>query len=186
MSVVSTDQSTRHHADPQADCVDHGVVKHNGRQSHWSSPAYPGMIGNVLPEFLTFSGNPFPIPPMPDQPFPTLRETYDYLKDFARLLFEQGKIRLNHEVVSVEEIDYSNGGGWRVVLKDWSGGGIEKEELWDAVVVATVWYDNPHFPNIDGLDTIMKAGKARHATSWAGPSGYEGKVLFPTIPLSPC
>lgn len=62
-----------------------------------------------------------------------------------------------------------------VVIKDWSGGGVEKEELWDAVVVATVWFDNPHFPNIDGLDTIMKAGKARHAISWAGPSGYEGK-----------
>lgn len=70
------------------------------------------MIGNVHPEFLTFSGNPFPIPPTPDQPFPTLRETYDYLKDFSRPLLEQGKIRLNHEVVRVEEIDDSNGGGW--------------------------------------------------------------------------
>ena len=182
--VASADRTTRY-ADPQADCVDHEVVKHNERQPHWSPPAYPGMIGNVHPEFLTFSGNPFPIPPMPDQPFPTLRETYDYLKDFSRPLLEQGKIRLNHEVVRVEEIDDSNGGGWGVVIKDWSGGGVEKEELWDAVVVATVWFDNPHFPNIDGLDTIMKAGKARHAISWAGPSGYEGKVLLSSIPSFP-
>lgn len=143
------------------------------------------MIGNVLPEFLTFSGNPFPIPPRPDQSFPTLRETYDYLKDFSRPLFDQGKIRLNHEVVSVEEVDDRKGGGWKVTMKDWSGGGIEKVESWDAVVVATGWYDNPYFPIVDGFETIMKAGKARHAISWTGPGGYEGKVLFPSVPSSP-
>ncbi|KAL4063751.1 hypothetical protein V8B97DRAFT_1893959 [Scleroderma yunnanense] len=165
-----------YHADP-AECVNHEDVNHNDRPPHWSYPAYPGMIGNVLPEFLTFSGNPFPIPPRTGQPFPTLRETYDYLKDFARPLLEQKKIRLNHEVISAEEIHPRNGGGWKVVMKDWSEGGAEKEELWDAIVVTTVWFDNPNFPNTEGLDAIMKAGKARHAVSWTGPSGHEGKRI---------
>ena len=70
-------------------------------------------------------------------------------------------------------------------MKDWSGGGIDKVESWDAVVVATGWYDNPYFPIVDGFEAIMKAGKARHAISWTGPGGYEGKVLFPSVPSSP-
>ena len=136
------------------------------------------MIGNVIPEFLCFSGNPFPAPPRPDQPFPTLRETYDYVAAFARPLFD--KIRLHHEVIDVTEIEAEDGGGWRVVMIDWSGGrtGIRKEERWDAVVITTVWYDNEHYPNVDGLDEIRQTGRVRHAKTWRGPSGYEGKVGF--------
>ncbi|KAG6334858.1 hypothetical protein ID866_4234 [Astraeus odoratus] len=152
-----------------------GDKNHKDRRPRWRSPAYPGMIGNVHPEFLSFSEKPFPVPAEPSQPFPSLSETITYLKDFARPLQEQGRIRLNHEVVRVEEIDHCKGGGWRVVMKDWGQGGVEKEEQWDAIVVTTVWYDNPHYPSIDGLDAIRDAGKARHAISWSGPSGYEGK-----------
>jgi len=60
------------------------------RNPSWLSPAYKGLIGNVLPEFLTFSGHPFPEPPMtPHQPFPTLKETYEYLRSFRNLISNQ-------------------------------------------------------------------------------------------------
>src|ERR1700734_3625808 len=102
----------------------------------WPSPAYPGLMGNVLPEFLSFSGHPFPPPPTsPDQPFPDLIQTQSYLRKFAEPLFATGKIRLNTEVVAVDQIGPD--GGWKVVLKDWTdqGKGRETEERWDAVVV---------------------------------------------------
>ncbi|KIJ63997.1 hypothetical protein HYDPIDRAFT_91130 [Hydnomerulius pinastri MD-312] len=143
----------------------------------WDSPAYPGLIGNVLPEFLSFSGKPFPAPTRPDQPFPTLRETYDYLEDFARPFFETRKIRLNHEVTRVEEVEEADGGGWRVVMTDWTTGesGVRKEERWDAVIITTVWFENAYYPNVEGLHELKETGKVRHAKTWKGPNGYEGK-----------
>lgn len=164
--------------DPAVPDDDAGGHHTDRRPPRWTSPAYPGMIGNVLPEFLAFSGQPFPPSPRPDQPFPTLQETHAYLRDFARPLLDQGKIRLNHEVVSVEEIDQRDGFGWRVVIRDWKQGGIEKEERWEAIVISTVWFDNPYFPRVDGLDAIKEAGRVRHAISWAGPKNYEGKRVL--------
>ncbi|KIK97591.1 hypothetical protein PAXRUDRAFT_136001 [Paxillus rubicundulus Ve08.2h10] len=148
-------------------------------QNTWASPAYPGLIGNVLPEFLSFSGQPFP-PPRSGQQFPELLETYEYLNAFARPLFERGKIRLNHEVTRVDEVEEADGGGWRVVMTDWTAGesGVRKEEMWDAVVVTTVWFDNAYYPNVEGLDTIKETGRVRHAKTWRGPSGYEGKRVL--------
>ena len=96
----------------------------------WPSPAYHGLIGNALPEFLSFSGHPpFPEPPSTadGQPFPSLHETHDALEAFAAPLLAAGKIRLNPDVLAVEELEHSR--GWRVVLN----GGVE--EHWDAVVV---------------------------------------------------
>ncbi|KAL1698743.1 hypothetical protein EV121DRAFT_274224, partial [Schizophyllum commune] len=90
----------------------------NSTTPRWPSPAYPGLIGNVLPEYLSYSDYPpFPTPPgHPEQPFPTLQETYEYLKGFANSL-EPGRIRLNTEVVRVVEKDgpvpsKDGGNGW--------------------------------------------------------------------------
>ncbi|KIJ15824.1 hypothetical protein PAXINDRAFT_176351 [Paxillus involutus ATCC 200175] len=152
----------------------------HANQSTWASPAYPGLIGNVLPEFLSFSRQPFPPPPRPGQPFPELLETYEYLDAFARPLFERGKIRLNHEVTRVEEVGEADGAGWRVVMTDWTAGGsgVRKDERWDAIVVTTVWFDNAYYPNVEGLDEAKETGRVRHAKTWRGPSGYEGKRVL--------
>ena len=106
----------------------------NSATPRWPSPAYPGLIGNVLPEYLSYSDYPpFPTPPgHPEQPFPTLQETYEYLKGFANSL-SPGRIRLNTEVVRVVEKDgpvqsKDGGNGWTVVLRDWNEGGKEREE----------------------------------------------------------
>jgi cation diffusion facilitator CzcD-associated flavoprotein CzcO len=138
-------------------------------------------MGNVLPEFLSFSGHPFPPPPTsPDQPFPDLIQTQSYLRKFAEPLFTTGKIRLNTEVVAVEQIGPD--GGWKVVLKDWTdqGKGREIEERWDAVVVATAWYDNPNWPETEGLEELRRKGIAKHAKIWDGPEEFKGKVSFPS------
>ncbi|OAX37673.1 FAD/NAD(P)-binding domain-containing protein [Rhizopogon vinicolor AM-OR11-026] len=143
----------------------------------WSTPAYPELIGNVLPEFLSFSEHPFPVPP--SSPFPTFAETSAYLKAFALPFVERGHIRLSHEVIGVEEND---GGGWVVRMKDWNkGGGAVLEETWDAVVITTVWFDNPYFPEVEGLEELQhqQPSKVQHSITWTGPhEGYEGKRVL--------
>ncbi|KAJ3756718.1 hypothetical protein EV360DRAFT_84693 [Lentinula raphanica] len=148
---------------------------------HWPSPAYPNLIGNVLPEFLSFSEAPFPEPPStPHQPFPTLKETHDYLRKFADRYLEQGVIRLNTEVVKVEELPEHK--GWIVVTKD---RGSTKDEgnvvssVWDAVVVCTGWYDEPLWPPTEGIDVVKEKGIATHAKWYRGPSQkYAGKRVL--------
>lgn len=141
-------------------------------------------MGNVLPHFCTFSGYPFPPPPTsPDQPFPDLIQTQAYLQKFAEPLFATGKIRLNTEVVAVDEVGPDHGGGWKVLLKDWNNdrNGKEVEEKWDAVVIATAWYDNPKWPETEGLEEIRKKGIALHARTWGGPdaaNAFKGKVCL--------
>ncbi|KAJ7595034.1 hypothetical protein C8J56DRAFT_928249 [Mycena floridula] len=137
----------------------------------WPSPAYPGLVGNVLPKYLSFAGSPFPSPPDPNQPFPTLSETHDYLKAFAAPL--SAHIRLNTEVTKVEELV----DGWKVQLNDHVQNQI-KEEFWDAVVVAVCWYDNPVWPETEGLDLLREKGLAKHANLWRGPAGSEDKRIL--------
>lgn len=130
----------------------------------------------MIPEFLSFSEHPFPAPPREHQPFPTLAETNAYLKEFARPFIENRYIRLNFEVTGVEELD---GGAWTVRMKDWNKGGVVYEETWDAVVITTIWFDNPHFPDVPGLQELQQKqpNKVQHAINWTGPQGdYEGKV----------
>ncbi|KAK7017709.1 thiol-specific monooxygenase [Favolaschia claudopus] len=150
-------------------------------RNYWPSPAYPALIGNVLPEYLSFSGHPFPLPlathhPTHPQPYPTLLETHAYLKAFAAPYLEKGVIRLEREVVGVDEVGEEEGGGWMVRVRDWRGGvGEESVERWDAVVIATAWYDFPVWPAIPGLAEARAAGMATHAQTWHGPGGFQGK-----------
>lgn len=141
----------------------------------WPSPAYPGLIGNVLPTFLAFSGAPFPEPFLaPHQPFPSLSETHTYLRTFADPYLKSGAIRLSREVVEVVQLDEER--GWSVSSRDWTRGGEEVREHWDAVVVAVGWYDSPVWPPTEGLQELKAAGLAWHAQSWRGAQPYAGKV----------
>lgn len=142
------------------------------------------MIGNVLPEFLSFSKFPFPSRESPDQPFPTLAETHNYLRAFARPFLDQGKIRLNSEATRIDELEL--GAGWRVSLRDWSDNGKGKitDEVWDAVVVANGWTDNPVWPETEGLEELRKKNLAKHAKYWQGPMSYNGKVRLFLLTLA--
>ncbi|KAJ7171011.1 hypothetical protein C8R46DRAFT_180721 [Mycena filopes] len=142
----------------------------------WPSPAYPALIGNVLAEFLSFSHHPFPEPESQIHPYPSLADTHAYLRRFAAPFFARGQIRLSREVVWVDELP--DGRGWSVTTRDWRAGrnGEVGVEVWDAVVVATAWYDFPSWPeSTPGLAEARAAGLATHAQTWNGPVGYEGK-----------
>lgn len=146
-----------------------------GGKPCWPSPAYPRLLGNVLSRFLSVSGNPFPPPATsPEQPFPDLHQTQAFLRKFAEPLFAKQRIRLDTEVVRIEEL--SGRGGWKVFLKNWNAGGKETEEHWDAVVVATAFHDNLNWPETEGLEQLRAKGIATHSKFYEGPNGYEGKV----------
>lgn len=145
----------------------------------FSSAPFLRLTEQVLPEFLSLSGSPFPEPPTtPNQPFPTLKETHDYLRGFAKQHLEQGTIRLNTEVVRVEELD--DGKGWNVTTRDWSRSSSNRGEahsqVWDAVVVCTGWYDEPLWPQTPGIEDLRKKGLAVHAKWYRGPQNYKGQV----------
>ncbi|THU81419.1 FAD/NAD(P)-binding domain-containing protein [Dendrothele bispora CBS 962.96] len=154
------------------------VFAEEKQRPRWPSPAYPGLVGDVLPEFLSFSGHPFPRPSTsPEEPFPSLSETQEYLQAFAKPFVDNGSIRLNMEVSRVEELP--NEAGWRVVMKDWNDGlGEEREERWDAVAVCIGCHDNASWPDIDGLDALRHKGLALHAKSWRGAEGFEKKRVL--------
>jgi cation diffusion facilitator CzcD-associated flavoprotein CzcO len=145
----------------------------------WPSPAYKGLIGDVLPEFLCFSEFPFPDPPTaPCQPFPSLGETHAYLHAFAEPYLKDGKIKLNREVVKVLEREQGKM-EWSVTYREWDNDGREVEEVWDAVVVAVGWYDTPVWPNTEGLEELKQLGLAKHAKWFRGKQPeYEGKVSY--------
>jgi cation diffusion facilitator CzcD-associated flavoprotein CzcO len=146
--------------------------------SRWPSPAYKGLIGNVLPQFLSFSEFPFLEPPSsPHQPFPSLVETYTYLRSFAETYLKGQRIKLNREVVRGLELEL--GKGWSVSYKDWNDNGKVLQEVWDAVVVAVGSYDNPVWPDTVGLESLKNNGLAKHARWYKGVEGYEGKVSGP-------
>ncbi|KAF7312816.1 FAD/NAD(P)-binding domain-containing protein [Mycena kentingensis (nom. inval.)] len=143
---------------------------------HWPSPAYPGLVGNVLPEYLSFSGARFPPTGSEVHPYPTLKQTHAYLKAFAEPYIARGHIRLEAEVVWVDE--RPEGRGWDVTMRDWTaeGNGRETVRRWDAVVVATAWYDFPSWPDTTpGLAEARERGLATHAQAWMGPEGYKAK-----------
>lgn len=129
----------------------------------------------MLPEFLSYSYYPFPEPLRLHQPFPTLVETHEYLRNFAASFLDNSAIRLNTEVIAIEEL--GGHAGWKVILKDWADGSIA-EEIWDGVVVANGWSDNPVWPQTEGLKELVELGLASHAKSYRGPEKYAGKVRY--------
>ncbi|CAK5276932.1 unnamed protein product [Mycena citricolor] len=135
--------------------------------ARFQSPAYPGLVGNVLPVYLSFSGHPFPETASEVHPYPTLADTHAYLRRFAAPLIDAGRIRLKTEVVWVDQVE--EGDSWDVTL---STGVVER---WDAVVVCTAWYDFPVWPDTPGLQDARDAGLAVHAKDWMGPTAFAGK-----------
>ncbi|EPQ26482.1 uncharacterized protein PFL1_05804 [Pseudozyma flocculosa PF-1] len=168
-------------------------LKDQSGRPHWPSPAYLNLKGNVLPEYLQFAGHPFP-PPSHGDTFPTLKETHDYLRSFAKPL--ESHIRLGIEVLRVEELLQ---GGWEVEWKDWnrsadrqadrassssaplqqtSGPSQETTvQRFDRVVVACGWYDTPLYPKAEGMAEARRAGFVHHAKHYRDSATYRGKKV---------
>ncbi|KAL9933756.1 hypothetical protein V8E36_007414 [Tilletia maclaganii] len=188
--TLALEQSHKHHhADGIWPITQDPTTSQPTQRPHWPSPAYPQLRGNVLPPFLSFSDfPPFPAPAH-GEPFPTLSETHAYLRAFADRA-ELGAnrkaglwpyIRLSTELRGVVQLpphaETGQPGGWAVRIAEWGQGkqGEEHTEHWDAVVLATAWYDNPVYPRTPGIDVVRAAGKLVHAKWYRSPLPYRGK-----------
>jgi hypothetical protein len=142
--------------------------------SRWVSPAYHGLVGNVLPPLLEFSALPIEKPSL--GLFPSMTETHQYLLDFAKPL--RSHIKTRREVKNVEPV-FVDGMiqepvKWKVTSLDWSIGEEEKESIeeWDAIVVAPGINEHPYYPEgISGLEDLLEARSPTimHAKTYSGP-----------------
>lgn len=150
----------------------------------YPSPAYPALIGNVYPRFLSFSGHPFPEPASGEK-FPTLDETYRYLEDVAKPLHP--RIRTQREVKDVWELPYVGGndaatsaalprsGGWLVHTIDHSTNPPRSlYERFDALSFCPSFTTHPSFPDIPGLGAAIQAlpTKVHHAKWYRTPEPF--------------
>lgn len=150
-------------------------------QPHWPSPAYLNLRGNVLPEFLEFSGKKFD-PPAHGETFPSLHETHQYLRGFAEPYRQY--IRCGVEVLRVHELPGDQ--GWEATLKDWTSGvgapGASftpqvQVKRFDRVIVASGWYDTPYYPDVPGIDVARQAGHIHHCKHYRDSTPYMRKKV---------
>lgn len=140
----------------------------------WPSPAYPALRGNVLPRFLSLGGAPpFPAPSDPNDAFPSLSETQDYLEGIAKPL--RNHIRCNIECLDVRELPgrQPDQNRWAVRVRNWNKtGGPYRTEYYDAVISSIGWTDRPLFPRLPGLEEAKAAGLIDHCKWYRGPEVY--------------
>ncbi|KAK0543628.1 hypothetical protein OC846_006346 [Tilletia horrida] len=181
-----------HHADGLWPITKHPHSQQPTTRPHWPSPAYPALRGNVLPPFLSFSD--FARFPRPAhlEPFPTLTETYQYLRAFVdnaplgatRPPGLTPYIRTSTNVLGVVQLppnaQTGKPGGWAVRIQEWSNGqnGRTHTEHWDAIVLSTAWYDNPVYPRTPGIEQVRAVGKIVHAKWYRSPIPYRGKRVL--------
>jgi len=168
----------------QADALKDGLAvpaEEPQKVSRWVSPAYHGLVGNVLPPLLEFAAKPISKPRL--GLFPSMTETHQYLLDFAAPM--RSHIHTHREVKHVEPV-FINGKitspvRWLVTSSDWSGQGETKEttEEWDTVIVAPGINEHPYYPEgIAGLQAVLDSGSkvVMHAKTYSGPLPFVNQV----------
>ncbi|KAG0417284.1 hypothetical protein HPB47_005729 [Ixodes persulcatus] len=95
----------------------------------------------------------------------------EYIKSYADHFGVTSKIRLRHEVLRVTQAeDYDYAGRWDVVVKDLNGN-VERQETFDAVLVASGHNGFPNVPTFKGLEKFK--GKIVHTHSLKVPDQFK-------------
>ncbi|CAN8026540.1 unnamed protein product, partial [Ixodes persulcatus] len=96
-----------------------------------------------------------------------------YIKSYADHFGVTRKIRLRHEVLRVTQAeDYDSTGRWDVVVKDHNGN-VERQETFDAVLVASGHNGFPNVPTFKGLEKFK--GKIMHTHSLKAPDQFKDR-----------
>ncbi|KAG0430525.1 hypothetical protein HPB47_022620 [Ixodes persulcatus] len=96
-----------------------------------------------------------------------------YIKSYADHFGVTRKIRLRHEVLRVTQAeDYDSTGRWDVVVKDHNGN-VERQETFDAVLVASGHNGFPNVPTFKGLEKFK--GKIVHTHSLKAPDQFKDR-----------
>jgi cation diffusion facilitator CzcD-associated flavoprotein CzcO len=127
----------------------------------WSaSRRYPGVTTQSPRD--TYALSDFPMPKSYPE-WPTGEQVQQYLADYAEHFGVDRMLRLNTEVVSaVPDPD-----GWTLTVRG-TGGGAERTERFDHLVVANGVFSEPNMPVYDGEDDFRAAGGDLRAASEFG------------------
>ncbi|CAM0946907.1 unnamed protein product [Alopecurus aequalis] len=108
--------------------------------------------------------------------FPGHREVYLYLKDFCDAFGLMESVRLNTRVLRV---------AMKPTTRQWAVRSVgigkcneqeeEKDEVFDAVVVANGHYSQPRVPSIEGMEAW--SGRQMHSHSYRMPEPFRGEVV---------
>ena len=143
----------------------------------------PGMNGvwkelclNLTRRFMEFGDFPWDettVMPKPDYGglFPSHYEMTDYLEAYANRFDLLKCIHFSKEVRSIQQ----QGDGWEVVVQPVEGGKDIKQKF-DALVICTGLYSNPHNTCLEQLKEFQ--GKVMHSQEFLSNQDYEDKSVL--------
>ncbi|KAK7207052.1 hypothetical protein BZA70DRAFT_252658 [Myxozyma melibiosi] len=143
-----------------------------GKVVGWPTAAYDSLTTNVPGEIMMYLNPAFK---REGTLFLFRQHVADFLQTFADQEGIQSLIRYNTNVVDVRKVD----GEWIITYVD-AGSSIEQKEKFDAVVVASGYFNVPFIPKVKGLEEYSKnfPGRVTHAKAFRKPDEYIGKTVL--------
>ncbi|XP_006872707.1 PREDICTED: dimethylaniline monooxygenase [N-oxide-forming] 4 [Chrysochloris asiatica] len=150
-----------------------GLWKFTETSEDGMTRVYRSLVTNVCKEMSCYSDFPFP----EDYPnFMNQTKFWDYLQDFAEHFDLLKYIQFKTTVSSVtKHPDFSVSGQWDVVTEK---EGKQNRAVFDAVMVCTGHFLNPHLPleSFPGIDKFK--GQILHSQEYKIPEGFQGKRIL--------
>ncbi|CAD6445792.1 6fdc982d-a0c6-4e74-9eea-af9f47ff6dff [Sclerotinia trifoliorum] len=142
-------------------------------------PAYFGLTTNISTKLQEMKGHPWK---EGTGDFVNVKVVGDYLKDYARRFHLEQALRYNTKIEAIEKV----GSKWVVkskLLNKADGGNIEfveREEIFDKVVVASGHYHASRVPDIKGLKDWREQYPERvmHSKVYRRPQEFAGQTVL--------
>ncbi|XP_046933322.1 dimethylaniline monooxygenase [N-oxide-forming] 4 [Lynx rufus] len=150
-----------------------GLWKFTETSKDGMTRVYRSLVTNVCKEMSCYSDFPF----QEDYPnYMNQGKFWDYLQEFAEHFDLLKYIRFRTTVCSVtKHPDFSETGQWEVVTET---EGKQDRGVFDAVMVCTGHFLNPHLP-LESFPGIHKfKGQILHSQEYKSPEGFQGKRVL--------
>ncbi|VFV34283.1 dimethylaniline monooxygenase [Lynx pardinus] len=150
-----------------------GLWKFTETSKDGMTRVYRSLVTNVCKEMSCYSDFPF----QEDYPnYMNQGKFWDYLQEFAEHFDLLKYIRFRTTVCSVtKRPDFSETGQWEVVTET---EGKQDRGVFDAVMVCTGHFLNPHLP-LESFPGIHKfKGQILHSQEYKSPEGFQGKRVL--------
>jgi cation diffusion facilitator CzcD-associated flavoprotein CzcO len=134
------------------------------------SGIWPSMHTNTCREMTQFSD----LPHAPGTPlYPSNQAMLHYLDRYADRFDLRSHIRLRTRVIAVGQ---GAGGDWRI--RTMSDDGVEHDEVFSYVVVASGRFNKPKLPEVSGLASFTGASGVIHTFHYKEPRRYVGQRVL--------
>ncbi len=134
------------------------------------SGVWPSMHTNTCREMTQFSD----LAHAPGTPvYPSHRTMLSYLERYANQFDLAPRIRLRTRVIGLAQTSTN---GWALNYVD--GDGVEHEEYFRNVVVASGRFNKPMLPDIPGLASFAGSCRVVHASQYKDPDRYRGQRVL--------